>query len=112
VRPGSGSGSGSSGGGTVVEGGTTTTVGWNWGAKSVLNFNPAKDKLDFVWMQPGNFEVTSQADSVVITITGSNNQTYTLQGVTLSNLQLGNIVAKDPATLAKWSTLISNAAKT
>ncbi|CAN5601722.1 hypothetical protein BH09ACT8_BH09ACT8_38430 [soil metagenome] len=101
-------GSSSSGGGTPVQGGTTTTLGWHWGTNPVLTFDVAKDKLDFGWMQPGNFDVTQKNGSTVITIV-NNNQTYTLNGVTLSKLQIGNIAALDANTVAKWQTLIGNA---
>jgi hypothetical protein len=101
---------GSSGGGgsTPVTGGTSTTITWAWGANQVLDFNPAKDTLNFVWMQADQFDVTQTSDSVVITIVG-NNSSYTLQGVTLSQLQMGNIVANDAGTLAKWQSLLSSA---
>ena len=96
------------GGGSPVEGGVTTVVGWHWGSNSVLDFDPAKDKLDFVWMQPGNFTVTQTNGSTVIGIV-DNNQTYTLNGVALNQLRIGNIVALDSATTAKWQSLISSA---
>lgn len=101
-------GTGSGGGTTPVTGGTTTTITWMWNTNTVLNFNPATDKLDFVWMQPGYFQVSEQSGSVRITIV-DNNQTYTLQGVTLRQLQLGNIVAKDANTVAKWQSILDGA---
>ncbi|MCB0923554.1 MAG: hypothetical protein KDB50_03260 [Mycobacterium sp.] len=99
---------GAGGGGDPVEGGVTTVVGWKWGSNTVLNFDPAKDKLDFVWMQPGNFTVTEANGSTVIGIV-DNNQTYTLNGVTLNRMRIGNIVALDSGTTAKWQSLISSA---
>jgi hypothetical protein len=98
----------SSGSGTVVQGGTTTTVSWQWGTNTVLQFNPATDKLNFVWMQADQFTVTQQSNSIVISVV-NNDQTYTLKGVTLSQLQMGNIVANDPGTVAEWQILINNA---
>ena len=92
--------------GTPVTGGTTTTINWQWGTNTVLNFDPAKDKLDFVWMQPANFSVSDATGSTVITIT-DNTQTYTLNGVKLNQLQMGNIVALDKDTQAKWQGLLS-----
>ena len=97
-------------GGTPVTGGTTTVIGWHWGTNTVLNFDPTKDKLDFVWMQPTSFSVSDTSGSTVITIT-DNNQTYTLNGVKLNQLQMGNITALDSNTTAKWQTLISNASQ-
>ncbi len=105
-----GGSSGGGGGGTPVTGGTTTTITWTWGGSNqTLAFDPpAKDTLDFVWMQATQFDVSDTSGSVVITIVG-NNSSYTLQGVTLSQLQIGNIIAKDAGTLAKWQSLIDTA---
>ncbi|MGE3659547.1 MAG: Calx-beta domain-containing protein, partial [Mycolicibacterium sp.] len=104
--PGNGGGGG---GGGPVTGGTTTVIGWNWGANTVLNFDPAKDKLDFGWMQPGHFDVTEQSGSTKITIVNNGGQAYTLNGVALNQMKIGNIVALDTNTVAKWQTLIANA---
>jgi len=104
----SNAGGGGGGGGTPVTGGTSTTIGWAWGANPVLTFDPAKDTLDFVWMQAKEFDVSDTSGSTVITIVG-NNSSYTLAGVTLSQLQIGNIIAKDAGTLAKWQALIAAA---
>nr|MCH9760645.1 cellulase family glycosylhydrolase [Actinomycetes bacterium] len=100
-------GGGTGGGGDPVEGGTTTVISWNWGTDTVLDFDPAADKLDFGWFQPANFDVTEQAGSTRIEIV-NNNQTYTLDGVGLNDMQIGNIVALDTNTVAKWRTLIDN----
>jgi len=97
---------GGGGDGTPVTGGTTTTINWQWGTNTVLNFDPAKDRLDFVWMQPANFTVSDATGSTVITIK-DNSQTYTLNGVKLNQLQMGNIVALDKDTLATWQGLLS-----
>ena len=101
---------GSSNGGstTPVTGGTTTTGGWHCGTNTALAFNTAADKLDFVWMQPSNFGISEKSGSTVITIV-NNNQTYTLTGVPLKTMQIGNIVALDSSTLAKWQTAIAAA---
>ena len=92
----------------VVTGGTTTPITWSWGSNTVLNFNPATDKLDFGWFQPANFDVTEKSGSTQIAIVG-NNQTYTLNNVPLSGMSMGNIIAKDSATVSKWQSLISGA---
>ena len=94
---------------TPVDGGTTTTIGWAWGQNKVLNFNPAKDKLDFGWMQPAHFDVSDATGSTVVIIKDSGGQTYTLSGVKLSDLQIGNIVALDGDTKTKWQNLIAGA---
>ena len=102
-------GGGTGGGGSPVEGGTTTLIGWHWGATTVLDFDPPEDKLDFGWMQPANFEVTEQSGSTKIIIVDSGGQTYTLNGVALNQMTIGNIVALDTNTVTKWQTLINNA---
>ena len=104
-----GSGSATGGGSTTpVTGGSTTTIGWQWGANTALSFNTAKDKLDFGWMQPTNFDISEKSGSTVITIIG-NNQTYTLSGVPLRTIGMGNIVALDANTVTKWSNAITAA---
>ncbi len=103
---------GTTGGGTTpVTGGTTTTIAWKWGTNTALAFDPAKDKLDFGWFQPGNFELSDKTGSTTITIAG-NNQTYTLSGVTLKQMSMGNIVALDSGTLTKWQNAITTAGQT
>ena len=104
-------GGGTTGGGTTgtpVTGGPTTAIGWHWGTSTVLAFNPATDKLDFGWMQPTSFGLSQSSGSTVISIV-DNNQSYTLSGVLLSQLQMGNIVALDTNTLAKWQAAIAAA---
>ena len=103
------SGGGTGGGtGTPVEGGTTTVISWKWGTNTALAFDPAKDKLDFGWFQPGNFEISEVSGSTRIAIVG-NSQTYTLTGVPLGTMSTGNIVALDPATVTKWQNAIAGA---
>ncbi|MFG1479304.1 fibronectin type III domain-containing protein [Xanthobacter sp. V4C-4] len=95
---GTGSG-GSTGGGST--GATTTVITWSWGSDTVLAFNPDSDKLDFGWFSADNFTISEVNGSVVISIP-SNDQTYTLTGVTLDELSLDNIVANDSSALAEW----------
>ena len=101
------------GGGTTtpVQGGTTTVISWQWGTNTVLAFDTAKDKLDFGWFQPGNFDISETSGSTRITIVG-NNQTYTLNGVPLGSMSTGNIVALDSGTLTKWQNAIAAAGQT
>jgi hypothetical protein len=101
---------GSGGSTTPVTGGTTTTIGWHWGTTTVLSFNTTTDKLDFGWMQPTNFDISESAGSTVITIV-NNNQSYILNGVGLRTIGLGNIVALDSTTAAKWQSAITAATK-
>ncbi len=100
-----GTGTGGSGG-TGTGTGTTTTINWAWGTDTVLHFNPQTDKLDFGWFSADNFTVSEHDGSVVISIP-SNNQTYTLSGVSLADLSLGNIVAKDSSAVSEWTSALS-----
>ena len=88
--------------------GTTTKITWAYGTNTVLNFNPATDKLDFAWMGPAAFTITEKSGSTQIGIV-NNNQTYTLSGVGLGGLTMTNIVALDSGTATKWRTALANA---
>ena len=78
-----------------VTGGTTTSVGWAWGSHKVIDFNPASDTLDFGWnFQSGQLTISETNGSTVISIP-SNAQSYTLTGVTLSELTTANFVSND-----------------
>lgn len=91
--------------------GTTTTINWAWGTNTVLAFDPSTDRLDFGWFQAGQFTITEVNGSVVISIP-SNNQTYTLSGVTLAALSMSNIVAKDASTTTEWQTALADTGET
>ena len=89
--------------------GTTTTIAWQYGTHTTLDFDPAADTLDFGWFKAHEFTVDEVSGSTRIAIV-NNNQSYTLTGVGLGELQMSNIVALDDTARAKWQTLISNAA--
>lgn len=88
--------------------GTTYLIDWDYGTKTVLDFDPATDKLDFKYFRPAEFTVAEVNGSTVITIVGQN-QTYTLTGVSLAELDYNNIVAVEDATYQKWRGLIEAA---
>ncbi|WP_205666092.1 Calx-beta domain-containing protein [Aquabacter cavernae] len=88
--------------------GVTTVIAWNYGSAAVIAFDPAKDKLDFGWFKDHEFSVAEVNGSTIITITG-NNQTYTLTGVALHELELNNIIALDNSARTEWQGLINNA---
>lgn len=98
-----GGGGGTGGGGQTGGDGavTVTTISWMWGTNTVLSFDPDLDVLDFGWFQKDNFSIAEVGGSVVITITG-NNQTYKLDGVTLAELSMDNIRAKDAGAIQEW----------
>jgi len=85
-----------------------TTISWMWGTNTVLAFDPDLDVLDFGWFQKDNFSIAEVGGSVVITITG-NNQTYRLDGVTLAELSMDNIRAKDASAIQKWDSAFDTA---
>ena len=89
--------------------GTTTTIAWQYGTHTTLDFDPAADTLDFGWFKAHEFTVDEVSGSTRIAIV-NNNQSYTLTGVGLGELEMSNIVALDDTARAKWQTLISNAA--
>ncbi len=88
--------------------GTTTKIDWLYGSHTTLNFDPSKDKLDFGWFKAHEFDVTEVSGSTRIAITG-NNQSYTLSGVAIGELQTSNIIALDDSARTKWSGLIYSA---
>ncbi|MGP4054268.1 Calx-beta domain-containing protein [Mycobacterium sp. 4D054] len=90
------------------ETGTTTTISWQYGSHTTLDFDPSEDKLDFGWFKAHEFDITEVAGSTRIAITG-NNQSYTLTGVAIGELQTSNIIALDNGARIKWSNLIYNA---
>ncbi len=83
-----------------------TTITWSWGTNSEIDFNPQTDLLDFGWFAAGNFKLTEVNGSLVIAIP-SNNQTYTLTDVGLSDLSINNIIAKDASALAAWKAALA-----
>jgi chitinase len=100
---------GSTGGETGGDGAATVTaINWMWGTNTVLAFDPDLDVLDFGWFQKDNFSIVEVGGSVVITITG-NNQTYRLDGVTLADLSMDNIRAKDSSVIQKWDSAFDTA---
>lgn len=84
---------------------TIQKIDWQWGTENHIQFNPAADKLDFSWMQSGQFTIAENNGSVVISLP-SNNQSYVLDGVSLSQLSLANIQALDSSTVTAWQTAL------
>ena len=88
--------------------GTTTVIDWDYGADTVIAFDPAKDTLDFGWFKASEFSVREVDGSTVISIEG-NRQTYVLTGVSLAELDHNNIAARDATARAEWQQLIDSA---
>jgi aryl-phospho-beta-D-glucosidase BglC (GH1 family) len=100
-----GVGSGAPPGGALGE---TFVLDWNHGAQTRLDFDPATDKLDFGWFKAHEISLAEVNGSTVITIEG-NRQSYTLTGVGLGELGMGNIIARDPGLRAEWQAALDAA---
>lgn len=84
----------------------TRTITWSWGAHEVVTFDPATDVLDFGWLNASDFTITEVDGSVVIALP-ANAHSYTLEGISLSDLSLTNISAFDASVFAQWSAAIA-----
>lgn len=91
--------------GDVIPVAVVTNIEWHWGVNEVLNFNPETDALNFGWMGADAFAVAEINGSVVISIP-TNNQSYTLSGVTLDEMSMLNIIGQNSAALGEWNGLI------
>lgn len=88
--------------------GTTYSVGWQWNTQKVIDFDPATDTLDFGWLQPQDFSLAEVNGSLVI-IFAANQQTITLQGVTLADLTPDDIIGKTSFVTDAWAEAIAEA---
>ncbi|MFG1191044.1 fibronectin type III domain-containing protein [Xanthobacter flavus] len=88
--------------------GTTFSVGWQWNSQQVISFDPAHDKLDFGWLQPQDFSLVEVNGSLVIVL-AANQQTVTLQGVTLADLTPDDIIGKTSFLTDAWAEAIAEA---
>ncbi len=110
--PTDGGGSGDSGGGADNSGITadnaTHVIDWAWGKDRVdPDFDPATDTIFIGWIGADMLEVTETSDGVVFAVP-SNNQTLTLDGLTLDDLDLAGIHALEGSTQAALADLIAN----
>jgi len=87
--------------------GASYDIKWAWGQDIELAFDPLRDVLDFGWFSGNSFNVTENNGSVVISIP-SNNQTYTLTGVSLSDLNPNNVITKDAQATDQWNQAFNN----
>jgi chitinase len=87
---------------------TVTNIQWQWGSNQVIEFNPAADTLNFAWFSANDFTLTERDGSVVISIP-SNQQSYTLKGVSFSELRAANIIANDPGVMSAWNAHLASA---
>lgn len=87
---------------------TIHQIEWRWGKQIELDFDPEKDILDFGWFSGSSFSLSQVNGSVVISIP-SNQQSYTLTGVSFAELSASNIVSKDPQAQSLWLEALGNA---
>ena len=81
-------------------------ITWAYGTNVVIaDFDPMTDTIFVDWIGADALEVSEVNGSVVFAVP-SNNQTTTLQGVTLMMLQAGNIHALDQTARDELATLI------
>jgi len=94
---GTGSTSVSDGHGTADVTASTATVAidWHWGTNAVVSdFDPSTDTIYIGWFDADHIDVYESDGNVVFAVP-SNNQTTTLQGVSLSELSEANFTIKD-----------------
>lgn len=89
----------------VMQTSVITNIEWHWGVKEVIDFNPQVDALNFGWMGADAFEVSEVNGSVVVSIP-TNNQSYVLNGVTLDEMTMVNIVGQNSSTISEWHGLL------
>ena len=73
----------------------TVAIDWHWGTNNVVtDFDPAMDTIYIGWFDAAHIDV-SESDGNVVFAVPSNNQTTTLQGVSLADLSAANFTIQD-----------------
>jgi len=114
-----GSGDGGSGDGGTGDGGTgdsgepqTVVVTWSWGQHAIVSdFDPQDDTIFIDWIDADHLEVSEIDGSVVIALP-LNNQTTTLEGVSLADLSPDNFTILDSSARAEVFALIGDSGDT
>ena len=86
----------------------TIAITWNYGVHATIAFDPSHQVLNFGWITGEYFTVTEHNGSVMISLPG-NQQSYMLDGVSLSELSMHNIMANDQSALDVWATALDDA---
>lgn len=73
-------------------------IAWAWGTNTLVDFDPKTDVIDLGWFHPGEFKIAQVNNQVTLYVVG-NRQAYTLEGVSLGDLDMPNFKANDPAAL-------------
>ncbi|WP_168206347.1 hypothetical protein [Labrenzia sp. PHM005] len=82
----------------VTAANASVVITWAWGTDRVVsNFNPQSDTIFIDWFGPDAIDVTEVNGNVIFTM-ASNNQTVTLQGVTLNDLSASNFTIQSTET--------------
>ncbi|MEP5730684.1 MAG: hypothetical protein ABJL67_15085 [Sulfitobacter sp.] len=95
-------------GANPVDAGTATHVlDWAWAEATVdRDFDPETDTILIRWFNAEQLDIT-ETDAGVVFAIPSNNQSLTLEGVTLADLDLARITALDVSAQAELAALIS-----
>lgn len=94
----------------VDAGSADVVIDWNWGTDTVeTDFNPATDTIFIGWFNAGHIEIYELDGNAVFSIP-SNNQTTTLQGITLADLSHENFTIMDDTAAAEILAVIGQAA--
>jgi hypothetical protein len=81
-------------------------VDWAWGTNNVVtDFDPSSDSIYVGWFNSGHIDVTESGGNVVFSIP-SNNQSITLQGVTLAELSAANFSIEDSSAAQEILALV------
>lgn len=106
---GNGGGGGNTGGGVVSGNGTanvtketaTLVLTWAWGNQVVIsNFDPSTDTIFVDWFSPDMIDIAETSGNIVFSMPG-NNQTVTLEGLSLSDLSAANFTIMDTNTASE-----------
>ena len=86
----------------------TVAIDWAWGTnKVVTDFDPAADTVYIGWFDASHIDVYESNGNVVFAVP-SNNQTTTLQGVSLSEFSDSNFTIKDGGAAQEILALVSD----
>lgn len=84
-------------------------ITWAWGSNTVVtDFDPATDTVFVDWFKAGEIDVFESDGSVVFSVP-SNNQTTTLQGVSLAALTAANFTILDDTAAAEILASVGSA---
>jgi hypothetical protein len=101
-----------SSGGNVAADKATHVIDWAWGKTEIdTDFDPATDTIYIGWISAVQLEITETSAGVEFLVP-SNNQTLTLAGVKLEQLDMARIRTLDDTARAELAGLISDSSGT